>query len=243
MSTAGPDTKRILKDDHPDAPEWFGDVLETLNPFLTDTTEDFPQTASVSVPMYLETRPNLADTFSASKLLFKNPLGHKPKSVVLSLVAPQFNVDYTQETWTAPTLLNSWTNYNNGYAPVGYYKDGTGRVWLRGLVINGNISTGTTGDVFTLPTDYLPPYNEIFVQQSNDAFGELRVFTTGSVRAYMGDSTSFSLDGISFRSATGPMTASLGPVMWDITTSGLIRINYIAGLRPSSKYQLTLTVS
>ena len=35
--------------------------------------------------------------------------------------------------WTAPTLLNSWTNFGGSLEPAGYLKDPLGFVHLRGV--------------------------------------------------------------------------------------------------------------
>lgn len=62
------------------------------------------------------------------------------------------------DAWHAPTLLNGWTNANNGNDyNAGYYKDANGFVWLR-----GNITSGTTSAFaafFTLPVGYRPLSN------------------------------------------------------------------------------------
>lgn len=99
-------------------------------------------------------------------------------------------------SWTAPTLLNSWAYFGSPFAQPGYYKDPTGRVFLRGLVKSGS-SAGAT--IMTLPTGFRPLFTHIFAAVSNDLFCEVRVDTGGNVFATIGASTTYiSLDQISF---------------------------------------------
>lgn len=100
-------------------------------------------------------------------------------------------------TWTAPTLLNSWVNFGSGGNSVGYWKDPSGIVHLRGLVKSGTPSS--TSVIFVLPADHRPAGdNHHFAVASNAAFGFCRVDTDGDVIAFSGSGTWFSLDGITF---------------------------------------------
>lgn len=67
-----------------------------------------------------------------------------------------------------------------GYSPAGYYKDPTGRVFLRGLLGSGASATDV---MFTLPSGFQPKYEMIFATVADDAFCELRVNTSGAVGA------------------------------------------------------------
>lgn len=101
-----------------------------------------------------------------------------------------------QESWTAPTLLNSWTNYNSTYSPAGYFKDKNGIVYIRGLVKGGTLAT----TVFTLPAGYRPQYSMILSQACSTGFCRVDVRSDGSVMITANGSTSYtSLEGISFR--------------------------------------------
>ena len=102
-----------------------------------------------------------------------------------------------QESWTAPTLLNSWANYGGGYNPAGYFKDSLGIVHLRGFIKDGTVATAA----FTLPAGYRPAYTEVLVGQANDLFAQVIIETAGNVKPNIGSNVWFSLDGISFRAA------------------------------------------
>jgi hypothetical protein len=102
-----------------------------------------------------------------------------------------------QESWNAPTLLNSWVNFGAGYPAAGYMKDHLGFIRLRGLVKNGTVN-GTTGVIFTLPSGYRPSGASHFAVEANSAHGCCRVDTNGDVVATAGSNVWFSLDGINF---------------------------------------------
>lgn len=58
------------------------------------------------------------------------------------------------EQLITPTLINSWTDYGNGYSTVGYWKDSFGYVHLKGAVSNPSQVINNT--IFTLPDGYKP---------------------------------------------------------------------------------------
>lgn len=97
--------------------------------------------------------------------------------------------------WTAPTLTNGWVNYDTAtFNSAGYYKRG-GRVYLRGLIKGGTISS----DAFALPVGYRPVKAELLATISNDATGRVVVRTSGSVSIDApSQSTWVSLDNLSF---------------------------------------------
>lgn len=97
--------------------------------------------------------------------------------------------------WTAPTLTTSWANFGGGYNDVGYYKDSTGRVYLRGLIKSGTIGSAA----FTLPVGYRPAARCLFATISNAGLGRLDVDTSGTVIPITGSNVWFSLDNISFQ--------------------------------------------
>ncbi len=104
------------------------------------------------------------------------------------------------EAWIAPTLLNSWVNFGGVTSPVGYYKDATGRVWLRGVLKSGTLNTSA----FTLPAGYRPAYdhNTEGSDTATAQSGRCAVLATGGVvlgNGGVGANTFFSIDGISFR--------------------------------------------
>lgn len=104
-------------------------------------------------------------------------------------------------TWTAPSLTNSWVNFNSSTDQIaGYYKASNGRVWLR-----GTIKTGASGtSAFTLPSGYRPTKRETFPISAGDgvfSLGVAQINTDGTVvlTSVLGDvQTMASLAGISF---------------------------------------------
>lgn len=101
--------------------------------------------------------------------------------------------------WIAPTLLNGWLNYGNGYNNAGYYKDDLGIVHLRGLIKSGTLAQ----IVFYLPVGYRPlttnMIGSISSNGTNDIATRLEIRNDGSVYPMVGGSAFFSLDGITFR--------------------------------------------
>lgn len=62
--------------------------------------------------------------------------------------------------WIAPTLLNSWVNYDtSAWQGAGYRLDAQGFVHLKGLVKSG---TAGSNPIFTLPAGYRPALRCIF---------------------------------------------------------------------------------
>lgn len=101
------------------------------------------------------------------------------------------------EAWIAPSLGNSWVNYDSStYQAAAYRKDATGRVYLKGLIKDGTVGNGTPP--FTLPAGYRPPKNANFAVVANDAFGRVEVQSDGDVTVLVGSNAFVSLDGISF---------------------------------------------
>lgn len=100
-------------------------------------------------------------------------------------------VDKALEAWTAPTLVNSWTQYSD--RPAFYRKDNFGRVWLRGLIQGGTLNTVC----FTLPTGYRP--NTVVQYFVGGLGGQVTVSgTTGDVKIVSGSTVVVPLDSISF---------------------------------------------
>jgi hypothetical protein len=103
----------------------------------------------------------------------------------------------TRPTWTAPTFENNWVNYDiNVFNPTGYYKDTSGRVYLRGLIKAGTV--GNNIAVFTLPAGYRPYKQCIFIVDATGAYGRVDIFENGKVIVLVGNNTYVTLDGISF---------------------------------------------
>jgi hypothetical protein len=98
-------------------------------------------------------------------------------------------------SWTAPTLLNSWTNLAS-FNTAGYYIDQLGIVHLRGVITGGTATSSTT--LFTLPSGFRPTVTHVLAAPSNDAFGEVRVDTSGNVKIWVGATNWISLDSLTF---------------------------------------------
>jgi len=73
--------------------------------------------------------------------------------------------------WTAPTLMNSWSNLGSGYRTAGFRKVGD-QVYLRGLVTHaGAIAPIAESTIFTLPVGFRPLWPEIFSVNTAGASG------------------------------------------------------------------------
>jgi hypothetical protein len=102
---------------------------------------------------------------------------------------------------TAPSLLNSWTNFGGAFMNVGYWKDAVGIVHIRGTVKSGTINTV----IFQLPAGFRPSATVAFPssQGNNVGFitGYVSVDSSGNVTqngATSGYNASLFLDGITF---------------------------------------------
>lgn len=108
-------------------------------------------------------------------------------------------ISATQENWSAPTLLNGWTNFGSGWQTAGYYKDtASHRVYLRGMITGGD--AGATKILFTLPSGYRPTAVEMFPIGNVTTNARIYIDTSGNVALHITvDSSWISLNGISFR--------------------------------------------
>ena len=96
----------------------------------------------------------------------------------------------------APTLLNSWVNYGEGFAPVKYWKGPDNMVHIGGLIKNGVTADNTI--IFTLPIGYRPGAKEIFTVTQNNAIGRIDIDHDGNVLVTLAGAEFTSLSGISF---------------------------------------------
>lgn len=97
----------------------------------------------------------------------------------------------------APTMLNGWVNYGDGFATAGFSKGPDNRVHLTGLIKGGTVADGTV--IFTLPDGFRPAQKEIFIVFiSGGGFGRIDINDNGSVVAKIVNATYTSLGGISF---------------------------------------------
>lgn len=102
------------------------------------------------------------------------------------------------ETMITPALLNSFTQYGNGYANAGFYKDKMGRVFVRGTVNNVNNPSGLV--IFNLPAGYRPTSGRlIYNVNANGATGRVDIMPNGDVLVMIGTAGWVNLDGVSFK--------------------------------------------
>ena len=100
-----------------------------------------------------------------------------------------------QQAQQTVTFANSWVEYHTDY-PVRYYKDSTGRVWLKGMVKNGTVGL----KAFTLPAGYRSSSaSNTYICASGTAYGKVEINSSGDVIPWTpATNTYVSLDGISF---------------------------------------------
>lgn len=112
------------------------------------------------------------------------------------------------ERWLSPGPIGGWTKPNPAYASVGYWKDASGTVHLRGVLSGGTYSN--VDPIFTLPTAFAPASYVLLSAAQSSLFepaGIIEVRTDGGIYAPVvtsvqsGTSTFISLDGLSFESA------------------------------------------
>ncbi len=236
-----PKLTRISREEYPGESSGFYRLLDTLSPFVSDVTGalsgalDARNYRKQFADITLTTRSTLQATFSDGKVSVKSKIG-TPRKVSIVRCVPTALPSFAQETWTAPTLENSWVVFGGGFQPP-EYRLVNGKVELRGLMKNGTIGAVTA---FTLP--WGPPESIVFDTDSNNAHGGGRIFSSGIVQAVIGNNAWFSFEGVSFEPTAGTWTSigPFGPPIWDYTQSGNVRVNYIAGLSPLTEYQITL---
>lgn len=103
--------------------------------------------------------------------------------------------------WNSLSYNSPFSDWGSGFTPGQYFRDALGVIHLRGIIkVNATISDGAV--IAALPTNFRPNFVGIFVTVTSDAFGEVRVDTSGNISVSKGANTSgtwYSLDGISFR--------------------------------------------
>jgi hypothetical protein len=131
----------------------------------------------------------LAPTLSVKKAKNADKLGGAPASAYARA---------TPLSFTAPTLLNSWTAAGGFVAP-GYAIDQFGTVHLRGAVLHAGASSD---DILTLPAGLRPSGA---VDEAAAVYGPaaavIKIETDGTVHLVSGTSTFVDLDGVSFTTA------------------------------------------
>lgn len=112
-------------------------------------------------------------------------------------------VDAPSFFWTAPTLLNSWVDYDTtNFAATGWTEDHQNFVHLRGLLKDGTATSGTV--LFALPSGARPAKRLLFPCVSATTPGttwancRVDVNPDGNVTIVNGGNVFLSLDGIEF---------------------------------------------
>jgi Concanavalin A-like lectin/glucanases superfamily len=105
-----------------------------------------------------------------------------------------------QEPWIAPSLLNSFANYDTAtFNGAGYFKDTHGIVHIRGVLKR---TSSSTSPVFQLPAAYRCGLHHTFSIVADSKFARVLIDPSGQVSVPNADSatwyTYFSLDGIHF---------------------------------------------
>lgn len=101
-----------------------------------------------------------------------------------------------QESWSTPSLLNSWVNYGAPFSDAKYFKDDFGIVHLKGMVKNG--SSGGFA-IFILPSGYRPVESEVFAIHTDTGHGVVTIDSSGNVLHVSGGTGLSSLSGITFK--------------------------------------------
>lgn len=100
--------------------------------------------------------------------------------------------------WTAATLQNSWVDYGGAWETAAFCRR-AGVTYLRGLIKNGTVTSGTT--IMVLPVGYRPSAAKHFACVSNNAVCTLQVYPNGDVKiGANANATWVSLANISFPS-------------------------------------------
>ncbi len=129
-----------------------------------------------------ETRAGIAEIATTGE----TSLGSDDTRIVTPLkLREQFPLD----TWHAPSLINSFTNYGSGLQEVRYKKDGYGGNFV---VIEGVLTNGTSGTVaFVLPVGYRPVADQIFAMCGDITSGYIQVGSNGDVQLNWVSGTGF----------------------------------------------------
>lgn len=240
-----PKLKRVSSEEYQDAPDWFRRFLDTLNPFLGDVSSTLGggsigrELLRQQVETFrIDTESSLTNTFTNTKVAFKNKLGVKPVSVRVGQIYSRTAAPVTEEAWNVVTAFsNGWLDYislDGQFGSVAYMKDSLGWVHMRGLIHNGTLST----TAFTLPVGYRPEHTCLLSTQSNGVGSRVDIGTGGAVVPHPGSNVWVALNSLSFRA-----DLSVSPdVQWEALTNGLIRVNYIPGLGSNRSYDVTLII-
>lgn len=147
---------------------------------------DLTYEASLLITDYLASIGAVAEVPTAFTLM---DLRHTGKGLAIGKVSEKdcleiaLDIDLTgellQEEKQNPELLNGWTNYDEGYETLSFWKDKIGIVHVSGLIKSGETAAETV--IFNLPTGYRPAYNEKFFGVSVNDICIFDVCSNGNV--------------------------------------------------------------
>ena len=92
-----------------------------------------------------------------------------------------------------PAFAGTWTNVGGVNDTAGFYKDGSMRAYVKGMVKSG------TGDIFTLPVGYRPPKTIQLATSGDASFARIQVASTGVISLVNGSATSSLSINVGFR--------------------------------------------
>lgn len=105
-----------------------------------------------------------------------------------------------QGEWQTPVLEDGFTNRGDGYAPAGYYRDTSERVWLRG-VVQTSTESFTDELLFRLAEGFRPIASHEFIafRGPADIWALVSVAPDGAVTVSGAGVELVALDPVSFR--------------------------------------------
>lgn len=100
-------------------------------------------------------------------------------------------------TWSNLTLANGWTSQGAPYPVAGWSKSADGIVRLRGLIVAGTTTNGTT--LTTLPAGARPGYRHIFLSWPQGQRVDVLPSGVVELNTYTGSAGLIGLDQITFQ--------------------------------------------
>jgi hypothetical protein len=144
---------------------------------------------------------NMGTGAAATALGLNTASGHPPLAVNSGAKVANLNADkldgrdstafaaassepvHVVDTTGEPGFENNYANFGSGFSTVGFYKDSTRVVHLRGTLkkLTGTFDGSTA---FTLPAGYRPPQILYMPAAVDDGSGAIQINTDGSVTVY-----------------------------------------------------------
>lgn len=167
----------------------------SLTTFKTSNTSYWPRVSGKpALKLDISANPwdDLMDYLQANVGQLADPGGNGlVKRTALNVTAAAVaGTDYvvpvtTPSAWTAPTLLNGWSNTGGANNVAQYIIDAGGFVHIRGQITGGTTTDGTI--IFTLPIGYRPPATvgmPCGAGTTTATFGLLSIDASGNVKIF-----------------------------------------------------------